>query len=170
MISNKIYRFVMCSGLGLVLVASATAAATLQPPTVALKTIAGTQTGAQGSYCVRDSTEGICGDTVQPHPTLASIVRPGGRLALRPSEGSLSSVSVSIGALGCNGIGAHRRVRFRNGVWQVTAPSRPGAYELQVFARFETETTRGDTSMAFGLLVSRTKARRIVPASQYAVC
>ncbi len=39
-----------------------------------------------------------------------------------------------------------------------------------MFARFQTETTSGDTSMAFGLLVSRTKARRIVPASQYAVC
>jgi hypothetical protein len=39
-----------------------------------------------------------------------------------------------------------------------------------VFTRFETETTRGDTSTVFGLLVSRTKARRILPASQYAVC
>ena len=135
-----------------------------------MKTFAGMQTGAQGSYCVRDSTEGMCADTIQPHPTLVSIVRPGGPLALRPSEGSLSSVSVSAGALGCNGIGAHRRVRLRNGVWQVTAPSRPGAYELQVFTRFETETTQGDTSTVFGLLVSRTKARRIVPASQYAVC
>jgi hypothetical protein len=132
--------------------------------------MAGAQAGAQGSYCARDSTQGVCADTLQPHPSMISIVRPGGRLALRPSEGVLSSVSASVGALGCDGPGSPRRVRLRNGVWQVTAPARPGAFELRVFAQFETETTRGDTSMAFGVLVSRNKLRRIVPAGSYAVC
>jgi hypothetical protein len=132
--------------------------------------MAGVQPGAQGSYCVRDSTQGVCGDTTQPHPSLVSIVRPGGRIAVRPSEGSLSSLSVSLGSLGCNGTWATLRVRLRNGVWQFTAPKRPGAYELFVFARFTTEQTTGDTSAGFGLLVSRTKARRIAPAGPFAVC
>ena len=56
------------------------------------------------------------------------------------------------------------------GAWRVTAPARPGAYDLLVFTRFKTETTKGDTSMAFGVVVSRTKVRRIVPAARYAVC
>ena len=132
--------------------------------------MAGLQTGAQGTYCVRDDRQNICADAVQPHPDKVSIVRPGGHLALRPSEGRLSSVSASFGALGCDGAGSPTRVRFHNGAWRVTAPARPGAYDLLVFTRFRTETTKGDTSMAFGVVVSRTKVRRIVPAARYAVC
>jgi hypothetical protein len=152
-------------------VAAATAAdEPLRPPDLSLRSFAGAQAGVQGSYCVRDSTQGVCGDTTQPLANVVSIVRPGGRLALRPSEGSLTSVSVSLGALRCNGTWRSLRVRLRNGVWQFSAPKRPGAYGLFVFARFTTEQTSGDTSAGFGLLVSRNKPRRIVPAGPYAVC
>ena len=61
-------------------------------------------------------------------------------------------------------------MRFHNGASRVTAPARPGAYELQVLTRFETKTAKGDTSTAFGVVVSRTKVRRMVPAARYAVC
>jgi hypothetical protein len=154
----------------LLVVGTAGAAATLQPPDLTLRSKAGVQAGVQGSYCVRDATQGICGDTGPPHPTRLNVVRPGGRLTLRVSEGTLSSPSASLGLLGCNGSLSTRAVARRNGVWQITAPARPGAYELLVFARFSTDTTSGDTSEGFGVLVSRSKARRIVPAAPYAVC
>jgi hypothetical protein len=41
---------------------------------------------------------------------------------------------------------------------------------LQAFTRLKAEATSGSTSVAFGILVSRTKPREIVPAAQYEVC
>ena len=92
------------------------------------------------------------------------------RLVVKTSAGTLWNPYVSIGALGCSGSGRSKALRHRNGVWQFTVPRRRGAYELLVSSRFDTDEVHGDTSVAFGVVVSRTKARRIVPASQYAVC
>jgi hypothetical protein len=137
---------------------------------LSLKSIAGTQVGAQGSYCVGDESRNICADAAQPHPAKVTVVRPGGRLVLRTSGATLSDPSVAVVALDCEGFGRPRAIHKRNGVWQVRAPKRRGAYELQLFTRFRTERTSGDTSVGFGVLVSRSKARRIVPAAPYEVC
>jgi hypothetical protein len=149
---------------------AAAGGARLSPPTLSLKSAAGTQLGAQGSYCVGDSSQNICADGAQPHPSKVTVVRPGGRLVLKTFAATLSEPSVALVALGCEGFGRPRALHQRNGVWQVRAPRRRGAYELQVFARFRTEHTSGDTSVGFGVLVSRSKARRIVPAAPYEVC
>ena len=154
----------------LVIAGAAAAAAPLRPPQLSIVSKAGAQQGVQGSYCIRDAAQGLCADAIQPHPTLVSVVRPEARLALHTSEGALTNPTVSVGALGCNGSGAPRAVRMRGGVWRITAPARPGRYELLVFARFTTATAHGDTTVGVGVLVSRTKVRRILPSKSFTVC
>jgi hypothetical protein len=150
---------------------TAAAATSLEAPQLTLKSKAGTLTGKQGSGgCISSNTVIQCADGLQPHPDLVSVVRPGERLVVKTSAGTLWNPHVSIGALGCSGSGRSKALRHPNGVWQFTAPRRRGAYELLVSSRFDTDEAHGDTSVAFGVVVSRTKARRIVPASQYAVC
>ena len=151
-------------------VAAASAASSLAPPVLKLKGKAGTQAGAQGSSCVTGGGVSQCADTVQPHPTKVSVVRPGGRLTLVASGATLSGPSAAFGALGCEGSGRSTPIRRRHAAWWIVAPRRSGAYELQVFTNFRTHSLKGDTSVAFGVLVSRTKPRRVVPAAPYEVC
>jgi hypothetical protein len=152
------------------LAGTAAAATSLEAPQLTLKSRAGTLTGKQGIGCISTDTLTQCADGIQQHPDLVAVVRPGERLVVKTSAGTLWSPNVAIGALGCSGWGRSKALPHRNGVWQLTAPRRRGAYELLVVSRFDTGETHGDTSVAFGVVVSRTKARRIVPASQYAVC
>ena len=166
----QIYKLGALVALALAGAGAAAADTPLQPPDLTLWSKAGIQAGVQGSSCVRDQAQGVCRDSAPPHPTQLNVVRPGGNLVLRVSAGTLSGPSASLGLLACNGSMSKKAVRRRNGRWQITAPKRPGAYELFVFSRFTTDQTHGDTSEGFGLLVSRTKARRIVPAARYAVC
>jgi hypothetical protein len=164
-------RYPFVGAAALVLVMSAAAADTaLQPPGLSIRSKAGVQQGVQGSYCIRDATQGICADTTQPHPNRVSVVRPGARIVLRVADGTLSDPSVAIGAFGCSGLGRSKPLRTSNGRWQIAVPRRPGAYELFVFARFATAETSGDTSAGFGVLVSRSKPRQILSADPYRVC
>jgi hypothetical protein len=161
-------RYVIVAVAAAALVGTGAAATTLEAPQITLKAHAGILTGVQGSTCVSSATLTQCADSIGPHPQTVAIVRPGGRLVLR-AEALLSGPSVSAGLLGC-GTGWRKHIRGQGGRWTLKAPRRPGAYELLLTTRFQTEATHGDTSVAFGVVVSRTKARRIVPASQYAVC
>jgi hypothetical protein len=163
-------KYVLLGVAALGLAGAAGADTAPRPPDLSIRSNAGVQPGMQGSYCVRDSTQGVCADTTQPHPNLVSVVRPGARVVLRVADGTLSEPSVAVDALGCSGLGNSKPLRNRNGRWQIAVPTRPGAYELFVFARFATSETSGDTSAGFGVLVSRSKARRILPADRFRRC
>jgi hypothetical protein len=168
MITHQIYRLAVVGTLALGCVATAGAAATLQPPALSLKSKAGTQAGVQGSYCIRSETVTQCADSIGPHASVLAVVRPGERLVLG-ANAALNAPKASLGLVGC-GTGSSKPFHRHAGVWRLAAPKRPGAYEVGVSTSFTTETVRGDTSVAFGILVSRHKARRIVPAARYAVC
>jgi hypothetical protein len=161
---------VLALAAALLFAGAAAADSPLRPPVLSIASKAGIQDGVQGSYCIRDAAQGVCADSTQPHPTLVSVVRPGARLALRTSDGTLTKPTFSVGALGCSGTGPSRAVRLRGDVWRITAPARPGGYELLVSTRFTAAETHGDTMVGVGILVSRTKARRILPAKRFAVC
>jgi hypothetical protein len=135
-----------------------------------MKTRAGALAGQQGSYCLSTDSESQCVDMLWPHPSAAAVVRPREWIVLRSSEGSLSSPTVAVGALGCDGSGGTVAIHKRSGLWRLRAPRRPGGYALVVSARFRTDAARGDTTAGFGIIVSRTKARAIVPASRHTVC
>jgi hypothetical protein len=157
-------------------VSVATAQSTwLEPPPILLKSMAGTQTATQGSYCVSVETDdigvGMCGDYLDPVPARLSVVRPRfGRIKLiLPDTVSLDG-SALVERRGC-GSRVVRRFALTGTVTRWRVNVRPGVYELSVFARFAMADGRGgDTSGALGLLVDRESKRRIIAARDRLAC
>jgi hypothetical protein len=152
-----------------------------EPPPILLVSAAGKQIAAEGSSCVQytDPTTGqgtgVCADVAGPsHPDSLSIVHPGEGLVILLADGYVTDEgSVSVQPLGCSenvirefdlalGMsGTHTRVDLD-----------PGAYQLDVFARFQTNDGRsGDVSGTIGLLVDPDRAQKVIPAdARFDVC
>ena len=137
------------------------------PPPFTLVSAAGTQVGVQSTYCVTGTSVGSCVDYVQiGPPSELSVVRPGEPVRL-VFEGAKSAEGVvSVYRLGCTKEIASIELTGPSTSW--TVDLEPGAYELEVFATFATESTSGDTSASLGLLVDDAAAVEIVPASDSA--
>lgn len=151
-----------------VLAGTAAASSSLVPPPFFLRSKAGVQQGAQGSYSFQTDTFAQFADAMPPHADRLAVVRPREWLTLN-ADGELNAPSALLGAVGC-GTGPWKQFRMHHGAWQVRAPQRPGAYELGMSTQFRTDEMRGQTVVAFGILVSRTKARAIIPAASYKLC
>ena len=139
----------------------------LKPPPIILVGSMETQKAVQGSYCVdyvdeaTGQGQGVCADMAAPiRPEAVTAVAPGDRVTFVLPEAAFRPEStVTIRPLGCDdrqtgtialetGAGEHE--------WTVDLD--PGAYQLDVFARFEAEDGRtGDTSGTLGLTVAGPK-------------
>jgi photosystem II stability/assembly factor-like uncharacterized protein len=148
------------------------------PPPIFLVSEAGFQRAAQGSFCLTITNDdgtgiGLCADTVDPEPRRLSIVRPGERVTIRLRGATFAAGRVSVHPRGCED-----RVRWRFRLtgpttrWTVPRISRPEKrFELDVSAVFRTADGRsGDTWGTLGLLVSKTRARDVIPAGDSLAC
>lgn len=152
----------------------------LTAPPIVLVSAAGKQIATAGSSCVQYTDpdtgqgSGVCSDSATPHPGSLSIVHPGeGVLVLVAGAYVTGDGTASISALGCpqkkllefdladGMMGAHTRIDLE-----------PGAYEVNVFARFRSNDGRtGDVSGALGILVDPDRAPEIIPAdAKFDVC
>jgi hypothetical protein len=153
--------------------------ANLRPPPIVLVSAAGKQEATRGSSCVQYADPasgegaGACSDVAGPlHPDFISLVRRGDNTLVIVAGASAEGGSVTVRPLGC----ADQELVFdlasgRDETrWRVDLE--PGAYQLDVFTRFETTDGRsGDVSGSLGLLVGDSDARRTVPAKAgLAVC
>lgn len=147
-------------------------------PATVLSSRAGRQHGVQGSYCVsypvdeRDTGRVTqCVDAVPDlHPNRLSVVRPREVVMIAVREATMVTGGAAVFRLGCDDRAIRRfSLAERTTRWRVRLT--PGAYEIDVFVRFETADGRsGDTSGLVGLVVSRTRERRIIPAPDSPGC
>jgi hypothetical protein len=155
------------------------------PPPIVLVTAAGRQEAVQGSYCVTVVSEsgegqGACADASFVHPTQLSLVAPGEAVTIELSDAALSLPDASSGAsstvavypLGCGPDRAVADFELESASMSWAVELEPGAYELGVFAYFETGDGRsGDTYGVLGLLVDPGTGPAIVPVDKsLAVC
>jgi hypothetical protein len=143
----------------------------LKPPPVVLVSQAGKQIAAQGSFCVNyvdpasGEGQGICSDGPAPVPKQMTIVHPGDGATLLIADSTLKKErTVTVRPLGCSNRETETLELPITGQlhWQVDLD--PGAYQLDVFAQFESNDGRsGDLSGSLGMLVSESDARAIVP-------
>jgi hypothetical protein len=141
----------------------------LKPPPIVLLSGYGRQEAVQGSYCVDFVDEatgqgsGICSDFAMPtFPDAVTSVAPGDRVEfVLPGAAFRPDSVVAVRPLGCteqvmeeialeSGTGKH--------LWKVDL--KHGAYQLDVFARFQADDGRsGDVSGSLGLTVAGPKKR-----------
>jgi hypothetical protein len=139
----------------------------LQPPPIVLLSEHGRQQAVRGSYCVDYVDEatgqgsGICSDSAMPtYPDSVTSVAPGDRVTfVLPAAAFKPDSVVTVRPLGCTehvveeitlepGTGKHP--------WKVDL--KHGAYQLDVFARFQADDGRsGDVSGSLGLTVAGPK-------------
>jgi hypothetical protein len=152
----------------------------LRPPPIVLVSRAGKQMAAQGSSCVQfvapDSGQGTgaCSDVAGPLlPERISIVPRGDRVLLVVGGAAAQDGRVTVRPLGCTD---EETLAFDLAPGMSETPWRidldPGAYQLDVFTRFESNEGRnGDVSGSLGLLVGDSDAHRTVPLpASLAVC
>jgi hypothetical protein len=152
----------------------------LRPPPIVLVSQAGKQIAAQGSSCVQfvdpDSGQGsgACSDVGGPLlPERVSIVQRGDTATLVVGGASAQDGKVTVRPLGCTD---EETLAFDLAAGMSGTPRQieldPGAYQLDVFTRFESNDGRsGDLSGSLGLLVAESDARAIVPVKPAdAVC
>ena len=130
-----------------------------------LSSQASVQRAVQESYCVQQVTEeggvGICADGPDRPPRRLSVVRPRERVAIVLRGATAARGTATVRPLGKERVVLRFRVREPRTRWRVRL--RPRAYEVEIFARFETADGRtGDTSATAGILVSRHGKLRIV--------
>ena len=171
-------RLVLLLALALALALPAAARAQCPPP-ILLESRAGVQRAMQESYCVTkaDDTGGVtlCADTLDLRPRRLSVVRPGEVVTIAvpgativhrdPSCHPRCEASAAVYRLGGRKtLVARFRLSGERTGWPVRL--RPGAYEVEVFVGlFRTMDGRsGSTSGSLGILVSRTRPRRVLPA------
>ncbi|HYY33075.1 MAG TPA: hypothetical protein VE693_05755 [Gaiellaceae bacterium] len=153
-----------------------------RPPPIILISQAGKQLATPGSSCVQytdpDTSQGmgVCSDMAGPlHPDQLSIIHAGEPLlvvlggAFVTGEGT-----VSVNFLGCPEKNL-RELALTNGMSEThfrLIDLEPGAYQLDVFARFGTNDGRqGDLSGTLGLLIDPDRAPEIIPTrAGLAVC
>jgi hypothetical protein len=138
----------------------------VKPPAIFLVSAAGKQKAVQGSSCVQyvnpDTGEGtgVCADSAVPHPPSVTSVAAGDRVTFIIDGASVKKDStVTIRPLGC-GDPEVDELAFEPGPggleWTVDLDH--GAYQLDVFAVFETDDGRsGDVSGTLGLTVAGPK-------------
>ena len=145
----------------------------LQPPPIILVSEYGRQEAVRGSYCVDYVDEetgqgsGMCADSAMPtYPDAVTSVAPGDRVTFVISKAVFKRDSVvTVRPLGCTdevtqgrwGLG---KIRLEPGTgeheWAVDLEH--GAYQLDVFARFQADDGRsGDVSGSLGLTVAGPK-------------
>jgi hypothetical protein len=139
----------------------------VKPPAVVLSSRGEDQEGVRGSYCVQKVDEasgqgqGVCADAAFPtYPESVTAVAAGDRvtLAIREAVARPDSI-VTIRPLGCSDQTVDK-LRFEPGQGELawTVDLEPGAYQLDVFARFKALDGRtGDVSAALGLTVAGAK-------------
>jgi hypothetical protein len=160
-------------------------APSMAPPAIVLD-VAGTQQEAvQGSFCVTKidpggQSEGVCSDSGVQHPKHLSVVPPGAHARVRLADGAFARhaegcrpdcrPTVTVFPLGCEGKPTTTFELPADGRWVIDLE--PGAYELQVFGRFEAPGgSSGDTSGVLGLLVDRVASPEVVDATAaHSVC
>jgi hypothetical protein len=138
----------------------------LKPPPVVLVYKGEEQQGVRGSYCVSSvdpetgQGEGICVDGSAPHPKDVTAVAPGDRVTFVLSHATVKKdASVVVRPLGCTDEEVEM-LHFEPGTGELdwTVDLEPGAYQLDVFARFEADDGRtGDVGAALGLTVAGAK-------------
>jgi hypothetical protein len=134
----------------------------VRPPEIVLASAAGKQIALLGSYCVTATDEstgqsqGLCADSMWPHPKRVSVVHPGDSVSVVLSDANVrKDGSVTVLPLGCEHT-VVKTIPLTPGQ-QSTAFAvdlDPGAYELQVFAPFKAAASSGDVSGALGLVVA----------------
>jgi hypothetical protein len=159
----------------------------LKPPPIVLETEAGRQEAVQGSYCITHLSEGglgegLCVDTLRPHPAELSVVAPGDEITISlpgativtepPGCSGPCDSTVSLRPLGCGEEQEATRVLDEDGLtW--TVDLEPGAYQLDVFVQHfdDGKGMTGDTSGSLGLLVDADRDPAIIPVDEsLAVC
>jgi hypothetical protein len=144
----------------------------LRPPQILLRSSAGEQRAAEGSFCVdyvdpaSGQGSGVCSDSAAVHPDEVTVVQPGevtfvfsGADIVRASGCHAEDEQGCIGSIQVRPLGCEDREVER--VPLVLGPATPwtihletGAYELDVFGYFESsDHGTGDVSGALGLLV-----------------
>jgi hypothetical protein len=131
-------------------------ASDVKPPQIVLLSETGRQTAVQRSYCVTGDEQGICVDMASPLvPKAVTVVQPGDQVTIAMPEATLKTDSVAtVRPLGCADRTARTIELPPSGEldWRVDLDS--GAYQIDVFARFEAHDGRsGDLSGTLGLLV-----------------
>jgi hypothetical protein len=132
-----------------------------KPPQILLVSEAGTQKAVQGSYCISGDGSGVCADMAYPlAPKAVSSVQPGGWVTIvLPGVTLLKDSIATVRPLGCSDRETKTIELPESGKleWQVDLDT--GAYQIDVFARFEAaDGLSGDTSGSLGLVVSGAKS------------
>ncbi|HEY7002654.1 MAG TPA: hypothetical protein VH281_00110 [Gaiellaceae bacterium] len=149
----------------------------LRPPPIVLTSRNGDQRAIQGSFCLNyvdpdsGAGQGSCGDTGPIQPDEVTGVAPGdqvtfvfvGAKVVRPSgchsEDEQECIgSVSVKPLGCEGREVESVPLALGPETRWTVDLKPGAYQLYVFAYFESASgATGDVSGTLGLTVAGPK-------------
>jgi hypothetical protein len=132
-----------------------------KPPEILLVSSDGEQRAAQGSYCVSGSGVGACADMAYPLvPESVTAVRRGDSVTILLPASKLKRDSVvRVRPLGCvtREVATLELPTSGELRWEVDLDA--GAYQLDVFARFEGEDgINGDTSASLGLTVAGAKS------------
>jgi hypothetical protein len=143
--------------------------ARLRPPALELRSEAGTQRAAQGSYCVTGADSGECADFETPVvPERASVVRPGEVVTIAFVGADAVDGAASVRRLGCDeellSLPLEPETR-----WKVDLD--PGVYEVAAeVVAFEAGSTSGDTSAVLGLVVDAAAPLAVRPARRTVAC
>jgi hypothetical protein len=138
----------------------------LEPPAIFLVSAAGKQEAVRGSSCVQytdpqtGAGTGVCADSAVVHPRSVTSVAPGDRVTVVVAGATVKKDStVTIRPLGCDDQKvAELAFEPGPGELQWTVDLDHGAYELNVFALFESGDGRsGDVSGTLGLAVAGPK-------------
>jgi hypothetical protein len=134
----------------------------LEPPPIFLIGAGGKQRAAEGSSCV-EYTNAATGESTGQCADTAGLVKPSAMTVVQPGENVMVTIpaaalkkdsAVTIRPLGCVDKETNRLDFPEAGDLNWPVDLEPGAYELDVFARFELgDGLSGDTSGTLGLLV-----------------
>lgn len=158
-------------GIGVVATSdpSASEPAPLRPPAFELRSEAGSQRAAQGSYCVTGAGSSECVDYEAPvGPEQVSVVRPGEVVTIAFVGADAVEGSASVRRLGCDAelLALPLEPETR---WKVELE--PGAYEVAAEAvAFEAGRASGDTSGVLGVVVDSTAPLEVRPAGPPVTC
>ncbi len=138
----------------------------LRPPTISFTSRAGYQRAAQESFCVfspphegQESGVSLCADTTDLPPRRLSVVRPREVVTIRFGRAlAVADAVAHVRLLGRTRVISSFAIRSPSRRWRVGL--RAGAYEVEVFGRFEMPDGRtGDASGSLGVLISRETGR-----------
>jgi len=142
-----------------------------KPPAFELRSEAGRQRAAQGTYCITDPDAGVgeCVDYEAPvGPEQASVVRPGEVVTIAFAGADAVEGSASVRRLGCDTELLSLPLEPETS-WKVELE--PGAYEVVAEAvAFQAGSASGDTSGVLGLVVDAAAPLELRPAASPVTC